>query len=568
MLISALSSAWPQPALQRRAVEWLSLYWPDPDAGLINYDPSTEAAAKHRTDTAARRAKWDAVAAGLMPSLPLRCETDGDVSWFGFRALGVLSLLPRQPLVRAFVGWAVTRAIMGRPRHFDEVAWVLRWNPFDPTDAETALLAAVEDLLGIHDPISTDAAYWLLEALATPSAMARARQIRTPSPPTKYAFGTVEVDENTKKVRWDHDGALQASHDTPLHATMGLEALALDPAASLRPEDCAALDDLVSRAWPEAIWARTGWGPLNDARVLLARWAPHSLGNLLRRVFASASSRTGEAVRQLAWKVSSHLFILSDSERDALACAAARVASTSPPQSRDDRFAFLYLSVAQWADQPASKQVEILFAPPGGPHMDPKHRAALATPTADDFARLAACLSPELPAQQLAGWLCYLTLVPIQNMSQAYAPLVPLIGHPDKQVRQRALEVICQSGDQQLLDAVSRSGWRFVAGMDREEGAWGSIALCRAGGKEAVGDIRERIDPQALGKLAVVHCDDSRHLDSFAGFVKSKLDALLSTSEARVYPSYWSNFGEATDLLIKSRPQQTVDWLGLVHRLC
>ncbi len=574
VLIKALVNAykWPQVAeqLHRRAIEWLGQYWLDPDAGqFLGYDPDTKRAAANRRATAKRRRKWNAIAPQLEPPLPVRCIDQGDPSWFAHRAIGVLSFLPRLAFVPAVVAWAVSRAIMGRPRHFEEIAWLLRWNWHDAQKAEAAVLGQVDRLLALAHPMATDAARWLLEALATPEAATRAERLPARARPSWSPWpDTVHLNRTTGSVHWNHQKALEwpRSKEVPLDATMGLGPLAIDPDMVLPEASCTVLRELAVKTHAEKLWAHPDTSSddtgLETARNPLARWAPDALCGLIRRIFASVEGRGLEGVWRLALALPTHVFILEEKQRRALVAAADAIESGEGRDSEVGRVARMYLCLSRLAERPATEQVAALAALREGPTLCYDHRFVLDAPTRDDLEAIARYLEPAAPKHQLTRWLGYLSVVPLTAMPTGFPALRNSIQHSDPDVRGLAFEVIWRSRDPVLMAAVAESGWQFTESMNRDEAAYGSLVLCEAADDKSVGAIRARIDPQALGRLALKRHDREDDLDAFTDYVCQELHDVLQGRTPRSLSRSWSNNDDALDLLVKRRGETVLKWLA------
>ncbi len=208
--------------------------------------------------------------------------------------------------------------------------------------------------MGIGHPLALQAARWLLEALATPAAIAVAERLPREERIVLEWPTTVRVEAATGIIRWDHAvaSAWPRSKATPLTAARELKAYALDPDLLLAPSDIDVLRGLAAAS--EA--GRVGLGDetafhdlaLEDAGKALARGAPDALGGVVRRVFATAAGRALQKLERLARKVPEHLLVVDELGREAIAGAADRLivgdearagwsSSMSRSTSRSDR---------------------------------------------------------------------------------------------------------------------------------------------------------------------------------------------------------------------------------------
>jgi hypothetical protein len=545
---------------------WLGTHWGDPLKGMVlNYDPNEQGVAGRREQTRERRAEWEAVAGSLIPPIPIRDGLDGDIAWLACRVLGILSYLPRAPFIPAIAAWAVSRAIMGKAPQFDQVAWILRL-PYadDAQELREAVQREARRLQNLDRPVATEAARLLLEALGTPDAARQAEALRSKMPPPWTGPSTVTVDEISGTLHWDHEAAgMTARSDKPsLSAVRDLSRYAINPDRHMSVDDAAVLRELADVTDAASLWRGMGRTSddiaLEEAEAALARWAPGALGAMYRRLFVDARSRTGEALNQLGFQTPAHLLVLTENERAAMVASAGQ---SSGDEKRGD-WARVWLRLAQLAERSASEQIAAFREWPNGPNFDRSHRRILATPNREDFVRVAGQLRPDAPTQWLCGWLWYLSHVPLDALPAGYPALIPLLNHPEVEVRRLALEVVYKSCDPQLAAALRASQWRWAEGMDREESMNGSLALIGATGERKVAEIRERIVPEARGLLAIRDDATKDDLDAFATFVRWRIeeDFVRRRSSRTLHSSHFL-LNQPVDRLVADRSDQVVSWL-------
>ena len=101
-----------------------------------------------------------------MEFVSVRLREEGNWHWLSHRAVTVMSFLARAPYTAALEAWALSRSLMQRSRHLDDVAWILRINPEDPDDADEALDRVVGRLEGDSHATSACAASLLRKAMS------------------------------------------------------------------------------------------------------------------------------------------------------------------------------------------------------------------------------------------------------------------------------------------------------------------------------------------------------------------------------------------------------------------
>lgn len=550
---------------------WLGTHWADPRKGaVINYDPKREGVAEREAQTRERRLAWDAFARSLSLAIPIRDGVDGDVPWLACRVLSLVSYGSRLRFLPALAAWAVSRAIMGEGVDFGEVAWILRLPAMnvEPGEAEEAVVAAVRQeaqrLLDLDHPVATKAARLLLAALATPEAASLAETLpREQFPPWSWPT-KVTVNDTDGMLRWEFDAARRQSgnNSSPLKAARDLSGYATDPDLHLSSEDAATLGSLADQTDTTRLWLGGGMSSedsaLDGAEAALARWAPEALGALYRRLFAEASSPTGLALERLASPLPAHLLVLGEAERAAIMTAEARL----PNDGNDDQYAKLMFQLAALAEKPAAEQIRLFLQQPDGPNFDLKHRRVLAAPTPDDFVIIAEQLRPDSPVPWLRGWLWYLAHAPLDALPPGFPALLSLLTHPSPEVRLPALTVVYESEDPELAVAVADSSWRWSGDMDRREAIAGSLALVGAARRCSSTEIRQRIDPQAWGFLALREKSGEDDLQGFSDFVQQYLrDDMSGPRPSRTgHPEFYI-MEHPLDLLVERRGEQVIEWL-------
>jgi len=555
---------------------WLGTHWGDPFEGtVIGYDPKAQGVAERQQRTEERRTEWGTVSGSLTPPIPIRDGVDGEVAWLACRVLGILSYLPRTPSVAAIAAWAVSRAIMGNASEYGQVGWLMRLpyadddqEPHKSFDEAPELQNAVQReawrLLELDRPVATEAARLLLGALATPDAAGQAAGLPREARPKLPLHSTVIVDENGGTLRWDHEAARKRRGDNQpaLSAARDLNRYAIDPECRLPEDEIAVLQHLAEETDVGSLWQSVDRtiedSALEGAEAALARWAPEALGGLYRRIFASASARPGEALNQLGDQTPAHLLILGEVERTAMVDAAGY-------PSDDDKhgdWAKFQLRLAELAERPASEQIAAFLHWPNGPNFDRKHYRILAAPTREDFVTVADQLRPDASTPWLCGWLWYLCHAQLDALPKGYPALIPHLNHSDERVRQLALEVAYEADDPQLAEALRTSQWQSTDGMNREEAVHGSLVLVKSANRETLTEIRERIDPEALGFLAVRDNATDDDLDAFADFVKRRINAdFFGNETSRTFYRCSYVLAAPVDRLVSKSADEVLAWL-------
>lgn len=268
-------------AMQLATKRWLSRTWLDPLEGailgqIVQDDPARERMAR----TQQRFDKWKGSGLGKILGVDVQLVEPANQSWGVARTIELLSWQKRAPFVPALVTWAISQAIMGPPYRDERVGWLLRWNEEDPAQAEEAVLSACSLLLSHDHEVTRTATRLLLEALATPAAMAfLSDHIPSPVPrPAPLIDDGVSCEGVT--IKWRVDEILQwpRCQDAPLDAAIGLNKFAWDHEAELGGSAIERLKQLADSITDAQLWGILK-SPEDDAglangRLPLARWAP------------------------------------------------------------------------------------------------------------------------------------------------------------------------------------------------------------------------------------------------------------------------------------------------------
>lgn len=552
-------------ALEKRLVGWFSRYWLDPLEGeILGQVIDDDNAATRRAGTAARAtaAKKEGVAAAF--GLKLVQVEPKLQAWGSWRAVELLSWLPRAPLIKVYTAWAITRAVLGGNRQFDALAWVLRWNEEDPEPAEVAILERADALLGAGGAIARDAAKSLLEALASPAARAK----------LDAAFGAPMAALTPSVPTWSDVPDIKRFQEKPLGAAAYLDADPRDPNVTLPPDMVERLVALAN-AMPDSALVGDGYTDkaAEAGALALARWAPHALGDLLRRGAAIAAAASHVEQRPGRLKRFLNRVRRVDAGPGGKIIGAAHLPAALPVLSADDLAPWRALSerareqqfdagfdlhCAALADAPASEQIKLLRAL--SPCVVQEQSARLlAEPTQADFDAVAAELDPAKPTNVLLAWLDWLDKIPENSLPRGWPPLAALVSHPEASVRAAVFELIWGNHDEVLADALEQSGWRFLGGMHRNEAAWGTLAMTLSSAA-ADGNMHHRIHADGFGELAERYPHIQTYRNAFADHVFSEIEH-LQTAKSRKYPRALLNGFSGWDGLLEEHGPALIAWV-------
>ena len=157
-----------ETALKERLITWLATLWADPKVGLFlgPVDLTTTESKKRVEEIRSCYNEWiNTEIAKDFVNIRLD-KSDKDWSWLCPRALAIVSYLERAPFIHTLEAWALSRAIMGLPRHIDEVGWLLRLNLNDGSKTVEAMHDLIKRLKVHENQICQKAVEYLNTAIS------------------------------------------------------------------------------------------------------------------------------------------------------------------------------------------------------------------------------------------------------------------------------------------------------------------------------------------------------------------------------------------------------------------
>jgi hypothetical protein len=525
------------PVLRDRIIRWLGWAWPDPISGFVlgEWDLSSMESQKNQARTLGNFDVWTKASNATARWPVITMQTSGNVSWFNHRVIGIMSFLPREPFVEALLAWAISRSIMTMPRHFEELAWLLRLNKKDPDIARTAVVAAAIRLRDEGSVIARRGAGWLLEALGDPQADQLAADIRAC---LKQDFGG-DFDAAQPRHRFEPDGALVPDRilawtQNPKRAPDGAQFF-------LYPRE---------------------QGDHDVNLALVQRKIAHTNPDRLRQLFADAASsavgRNDSALEGLARRVPRFAYLLTATERDGLRQILETRAQgiTDPEQATALRSAARVLAL--WG-LPAAEQVAIIMAnQPVTFDGIPPNILALLTPP--DWPALQVVIDATTDVSALRGWMHYLDYAATPAMLRDWLGLATLVVHVDAVVQQKALELAWSARNPQALEAFANSGWSATGETNKQLVALGSGMLMAARLDLSMPIAPGRMHPEMAAEALGERPTDPQLLDSFEAFFKAQMEWSVSPG-SRSLPQYWRGHTRAIRALLQARKDSLLPWI-------
>lgn len=517
-------------ACEERLTKWFEGYWLDPLVGEVIGRVDDDKLAQERKEATRRRAaEWFAVSGPQSFGLRIQ-EVDAEGrAWGCYRAIELLSWLPRKPLLRPITAWAITRAIMGMCRQEEKFAWLLRWNADDHAEAEQALLDRATELASMG-PVGSDAACVLLKALATRRSEAALGVLPAPALATTHrsASDDVQPRDPVQQAPAEHVARLQ------------LEAGSITD-ADLRTR----LQDRSSRD--------------NDLRLGLARWDPKSRVQLERRrvelVLGELSGEAGlEGKGQGLVSVLHHLVLLLEpQDLQRWKDLASRARQLDLPWNWG-------LQLGALLGEAAPEQLKLLEQAPkeGLPDHVAASLAPLDAATALALTKRFASAPPE---KEAIFWLKYLNVTANVDTATSDVPLTDLFVHSSAGVREMALRIAIDIDIDRIefADALDASGWTWKRAASNAERGLGSLLLAKSS-RAGDGGLVERVHPEVLGNLLETFPEQEAYLSAFAEYLSSEL-TVLRTATSGSYPRALLIRHDGWAVLLEKRGQDLERWL-------
>ena len=510
---------------------WLETYWLDPFVGEFISEVVEDEHSRAREEATARRAReWTETTGGLRFGVNIKEVDAKGQAWGGYRALELLSWLPRATLLRPLTAWAITRAVMGCFRQQHSFEWVLRWNEDDHAVVEP-LLVERAGALAEYGPMGRDAAEVLLQALATskaedvrlklcvrPVARDDAEKIYVDLHPQPEIPGEVASDEYKFELN-SQSAALDSSF--------------LEDEKTLEPSEHHSL------------------------LLNLARWVPEKRVEFeVRRVdhclSVISSPESSINACQAALNALRRLVLIITAQQVAHWKSIEKLARVDGEHWNES------LQMGALLGEASEAQIAVLDHFAKTVSLDKFH--PILTPlTSTGAVELRRRLEVAKNVEELSFWLDYLVQV---NRECQYIELVgleTLFKHSEVKIRERVFNIARASNGPMLANALYASGWSYSLAKSDAEMLYGSLLLSKCSAASE-GLVAERVHPQTLGLLADAYPGLDVYLSGFSERVRGELE-LLRTSTGRSFPHALFASSIGWEQMASKRGSELVRWL-------
>lgn len=520
IFIKALGNAHGFPvvatAIEAMVTRWLGWFWEDPIEGFVlgRVDLKTPDSIERQARTAGNLALWENHPArhGFPPAV---LSSIGDASWLSHRVFGIISLLDRAPFIDAIAAWGISRAIMGMPRHLEELAWVLRNNDEDPQEAREAVDNLVNRLLNVGHPICTSAAYWLLEILADSTAIERLSELRP--------------GHATRRAVWDSRIASETI---------------LDPAEQAGDVDLSAIEQV-----PFSVDINFNDG---GSLVSLAKSDPARLRAWYGDIALSAGTLDVVGLRQLTQTQSMFMMVLTPEERHALLSAveAAIRENQDPPLINPNAWQACRLELLL-ADLEGVDQLRVLLD------------QGLDLAVLDHVAQTMIDFEPpdltdvlkDFPseASRQIWWLGVFAATTDGKALGDWDELPRLLQSPDPHVRKHALRLASVSRNPDVLSVIATTDFG-EAPDDRHERHYRSKCLLHASTVLGRPELRDQADKEVAAAWLIEDTESVEALGAYETYFRSALERLQTWRGSSFSPLFGEHAKPIGIMLDKGDP--------------
>ena len=490
-------------ALKARLAKWLATAWPDPMVGaVLGKVDQTQATSKQRVaETHSRHKEWASSQAAKAFG-PVSLDNCEGWSWLNHRALAILSYRKRASFACVLEAWALSRAIMGRARHGEEVAWLLRLNPDDASETAEAVGGVVTRLEAQEAPICDQAAGYLK------AAMSHVERASVP----------LVVDEGPEET-----------------AAAPLDVIGMDASALYK----AAQQYLSSFAWEEH-------DPESSAALINA---------LIERGLDTNEAALGLVLDNLA----DLLIVLTPDSRDRLRKLLAEEHDVIKGNSEADKWSAARLTLQLYDAEPVEQSALILLSGIGAEREQwlPLYRPI-------ELGDIARADIKSAPASHLAGWLDYVgERLPKEEIGKLDF-LPDLIIRDDQMVRHKALVLAAHGRNLPALKAFAVSPYSgSLDGEDKpnlEHEYWRNRALLEFCAFSPDASISKHLSPEYAAVIANHRPTDPVALDRFNQYLRGEFEA-IKTEKSWSSPHYWHSYRKAVDGLVNHDLDAVLEWL-------
>jgi hypothetical protein len=544
-----------QPEVVAFLAKWARTYWPDPREGqFIGYrpEPAQRAQAAAATQQRLQRIEGEIGSKALAELDLIRVDDGTSASWTFYRVNSIATYLPRAAQASVWLGWTLSRAVMGRANHLDDMAWSLRVNLVDAADATPIFLETIDRLLTLPSVEIRKMTFSLLEAHGSRASLSKLISMGRSLEPDHGSW----VGEASLV-----DGIVTLSSDDPaseIHTISLLSRFAFNPEADVAPRHVKLLNRYAKSFPVDKIGDgrnRTSASlDLELAMPALARWAPKALVALHRRFLLSVSNRGEAHLLGFSFSLQHLLILLTPPIQKKIRAALiqrrkARVACDLDDIDHALMTAALFGlaprdQIGLWDELGFLKAIRT----------DLHH--VLRAPSPAQTKALGNRLALDRPLDQMSPWLVYLALSAPKELPPRWAVLAKLFDHENPIIRENAFWIALNGRDSFLAKEHEQSEWAASAERPFRENWAGASLLATRVTPDTFNVIAGRVGPEwsSIVWRAVNYRPDCS--DAFEAYLREAVARELNPPASRTMAGYRISRVTAVKKLIDQKPTE------------
>ena len=486
---------------------------------------------------------------------------EGDL--WGLRSLtmALMTHFPRQRFLRALMIGCIADSVMGWPSMLRPMAWVLG-SSNEPL--WEAIEKEVDWLLQQGGEVARAAAGQLLFCYGTPAARKKLEQEGLSCPKLQDPWQDTLEERLRSPFSWtreDCDIFPHREEPSDRDIALGLSPYSTDPSLQLPAGFEERLSRQIEETGIEDLWSArpptSAEHELSHIVPAACRWAPKSLQRLFERIFESLSETAAEEIRQppanptyacyrLSRQLNQHELMLSREHREESARLGLALSSSAGEQidlnDRSERYFFEFAAPALETEE----QLEWLVDSPAK-SLDNFSLERVFKPISD-WDAFEALLHRSLESERCWTALWFASKHPGAIPQKILAEITGLVTHENSTVRWLALQILFNSGSEEIARAFVRSDWGWRNTQAKYEWQFGSLILGKFGQELLFSEIEDRVHRSWLGYAVEKRGGRPEEVDRYGDLIHQAWKQLKHPASPEAKGS-------------KSR-QEALDWLG------
>jgi hypothetical protein len=457
-------------------------------------------------------------------------EDDGLLR-LGRVSLALISLLPRKAFIRAITIGCLAEVIINHPTKYELFKWILitaREPVWDEINTEVTTLHSLRNLLADR------VAHRLLSFIGDRQAEA----IRKTLPDEIFPV-TSFIEEHNKNpchssFAWSEDECeiCLKRTDVQLHImAIKVKPYCLNPTFPTPQNLGIRLQPLLNEINENLIWSSHSNDTINYERFepAFCAYAHHTIADKIRKIVQGITTRSGESLRQLCFKLLDHYLLFDQLERKYIYQVWLSFDSQFDRIDDLEEVAESHLFRLVLRDLDAEQQLQCLIdrSEKTSEQLAIQKSFKLFTP---DRAKLLT-LFENVTNKELQNLLWFIAKSS-RNLSVEILRefIYPQLENSESLTRRIALSILYLSESKEAIQDFLLSSWTWNPKHHDFENHWGSLLLCKYGTELPYFPLSTRIDPNYLGILVMERGLRQDEVQESARFIDRYWDKIEQSS--------------------------------------